>query len=159
MPLLPYIEPIFAEGIENVGLVGDDHDIGPGGWQSSRELAQRLCTPVILDRGHDQTALGEIGRWFDLAKPEQFARLDSAIEHAGVDLPDRDFELVHGLPNRPREGTALVVKLPLLVDVLKMERIRIGLIRVGRAVPDHNDVPTVAQCTNPFRRRRRQLAV
>src|SRR5262245_22757994 len=41
-----HVEPVLAEGVENIGLVGDDDDIGAGGRHRRRELTQRLGAPI-----------------------------------------------------------------------------------------------------------------
>jgi len=59
-------------------------------------------------------------------------------------------ELAHGVADRPGKRSATVVELPLLGDVLDIERIGVGLILMGRAVAEHNDVPALTDCGNPF---------
>ena len=60
-------------------------------------------------------------------------------------LPDRDLQLAHRLADLARERAALVVELALLGDIGEIERIGVGLILMGRAVPEHDDVPAAAQ--------------
>src|SRR5262245_65204770 len=42
-----HLEPILAEGVENVRLVGDDHDVGSGGRNGTGELAEGLRPPIV----------------------------------------------------------------------------------------------------------------
>src|SRR5262245_26222762 len=87
---LAHVKPIFAEGIEDVRLVGDEDNVGACGRYGSGQLAQRLRAPVVLDRRDHKAALREIGGARHLTKSQQRSSLDRAIEQAGDNLPHRN---------------------------------------------------------------------
>jgi hypothetical protein len=76
-----------------------------------------------------------------------------------MDLGYRDPKLAHRRSHCARLFPSLIVQLALLGDVLEMEGIRIGLIRRRCSVPEHDYVPALTHCINPFRLRWAALAV
>src|SRR4051794_32676753 len=82
------LEPVLAEGVEDVRLVGHEHDVGSGGRGRRRESAERLGPAVVLVRRDHEAALGEVRRRLHLAEAEERAGLDRALEQAGAHLPD-----------------------------------------------------------------------
>ena len=58
--------------------------------------------------------------------------------------------LLHGCSHSASLLAPLTVELALLGDVLKMERIRVGLIRRRCTVSEHDYVTALAHCIDPF---------
>jgi hydroxyacylglutathione hydrolase len=153
-----HIEPILAEGVHDVRLVRDDDDVAAGRRDRRGELTQCLRPPVILDRRDHEPAFGDVSSRLGFAEPKQRAGLDRPIEHAGVDLRDRDFQLAHRIADRPRQCAATVVELALLGDVADIERIGVGLVRMRRPMPEHDHMASAPQGINPFGLRGQSLA-
>ena len=153
------VEPVLAERIHDVRLVRHDHGVGAFSGHLADELAKGLRAPVVLVRRDDEAALGDVGRGFDVAEAQQCAGVNGALEHAGLNLPHRDPEFAHRLADRFCQRTAFVVELALLGDISRIERVGVGLIRIGRAVAENDHVPALAQGVDPFRLRCRRLAV
>ena len=123
------------------------------------KLAKGIRAPVVLDRRDDEAALGDIGCGFDVAEAEQGAGVHRPLEHAGSNQAYRDPQLAHGLADRFRQCPAGVVELALLGDVAQIERIGVGLIRMGGAVAENDHVSALAQGVDRVRLRCRGLAV
>src|SRR5437588_1762029 len=123
-----YVEPVLAEGIQNVRLMSDDHDVAAGGRLRRDEHAQRLRAPIVLNRSDDKASFGEVDRCRQGAKAHQRPRLDRSIEHAGVDLSDRNPKLAQRIADCARQRATLLVELALLGDILEVERIGVGLV-------------------------------
>jgi hypothetical protein len=144
------VEPVLAERIHDVGLVADDHGVAAGRRSGGGELAQRLRPAIVFDRRHHEAALADVGARRDFAEAEQLAGLDRSIEHAGEDLAHRNVELAHRLADGARQHAPIVVELALLGDIGEVERIGVGLILVGGAVPEHDHVSALPQRIDPF---------
>src|SRR5262245_54076117 len=87
---LAHLEPVFAEGIQNVRLVRDHDDIRARGRHRRNDLAQGAGASIVLDRRHHEPAFGVIDRRLDRAELHQCARIDRPLEQAGVDLSNGD---------------------------------------------------------------------
>ena len=105
-----------------------DHEVAAGWRRCGDELAKRLGSPIVFRRRHHEAALADIGRGLDLTVAQQRAGIDRALEHAGLNFADGNPEFVHGLTDRFGERTAVVVELALLGNVLRIERIGVGLV-------------------------------
>src|SRR4029077_4608526 len=70
---------------------------------------------------------------------------DRAVVLAGVDLAERDAELAVRRADLLRDLFALVAQQALLRDVVVVQRIGIGLVAVGRAVAEHDDVAALPE--------------
>ena len=67
-----------------------------------------------------------------------------------MDLADRNLQLAHVIPDRAGELATLIVELALLGDVLEIERVGVGLVAMGRAVAEDDDVTAAAHGRHPF---------
>ena len=151
------VEPVLAEGVDDVGLVADQDDVGAGRRRRRCQRAQGGHPAVVLVRRDDEPALGEVGRRRHLAEAQQGAGLDGALELAGLDLADGNLQRAKRVAHRLGRGAARIVELALVSRILRVERIGIGLIGIGRAMAHDDDVAAVAQRGNPGGSRRRRL--
>src|SRR5450631_4382476 len=58
---LLHLEPILAKGIDDVGLMRDNHDIASGGGSLTGKFAEGLRAADILLWRNDKSTLGNIG--------------------------------------------------------------------------------------------------
>jgi hypothetical protein len=63
----------------------------------------------------------------------------------GDDLAHGNADLLEGCPEGLGGLLALGIQLPLLGDIVEVERIGVGLVRMGGAVPHNDDVTACAQ--------------
>src|SRR5262249_3741093 len=87
----------------------------------------------------------------------QRAGFDRAIEHAGLDLADRDPELAERLTDLLGLRAPRFIELALLGDILGIERIGVGLVLVSGAMTEDDHVPALAHGIDPLRLRLRAL--
>jgi len=66
---------------------------------------------------------------------------------------------VHRFADRFCQRTAVLVKLALLGDIFQIERIGVGLIRIGRAMTENDHMSALAQGVDRIGWRCRGLAV
>ena len=75
-----------------------------------------------------------------------------------MDLANQNLHFAQRFSDRSCKCAAIVVELALLGDVVRIERIGVGLILVGRAMAKHDHIAAVTQCIDQFRLLRRGLA-
>jgi hypothetical protein len=108
---------------------------------SRSALARRLFS----SGAHHEAALAEIGGGLDVLEAGQHCGLVGAIELARTDLADRHARRFDRCAERLGELLALVVEFALLGDVGEVERVGIGLVAEGRAVPHEYHVSAFPQ--------------
>ncbi len=77
--------------------------------------------------------------------PVSIARLNMLVCTLPTGIPS----LRMASPIDLRQGAALVVELTLLGDVVEIEWIGVGLVAMGRAVSEDDNVPALAQFVQP----------
>ena len=74
------------------------------------------------------------------------ARTAVSVEQACIDLADRRADLAQGVAEGFRQCPALLVEVALGRDIVRMERIRVGLVGECGAMAHEDDEPAGAQC-------------
>src|SRR5262249_54028739 len=155
---LAHVEPVLAESIEDVRLVGDHDDIDPGGYCRSGYFPQGRRTPIVFDRSDNEPTLSEVGGGNHVPASHQRAGIGCALEKAAVNLADGDPEFAHRFPNRFCQRPPFIIELALLDDVTWIERVGVGLILIGRAMTEDDHIAAITQRIDPFGLRRCGLA-
>ena len=135
-----YLEPVFAERVEDVGLVRHDERVFACGRHNAGQFPESFRPAIVFDGRHDETAFGDIQCRTHFTAAHQLASLDRPIEFAGVDVTELDAKLLEGGADLLRNINAAGAEHSLLRNVVMGERIGIRLIAIRRAVTKHNNI-------------------
>jgi hypothetical protein len=113
--------------------------------------AQRQSAAAVFVGGNHEAALGDIGSRRHFSEAQQRSGLDRALERAGHHHANGNLQPAHGLADHFGLRAALVVELTLCRDVLHVEGIGVGLVRIGRAVAKDDDVSAEPEVVEPIR--------
>src|SRR5262249_32301915 len=80
-----HVEPILAESINDVWLVGDQNSVRPGIRLDCKHLAESVGAAVVFVRRHDEPAFREIHRFLNILEARKYRGLVGAVELARID--------------------------------------------------------------------------
>src|SRR5262245_43041662 len=101
LPLL-YVEPILAQRIEDVRLVGNENGVRTRLWGYCQQLAKRIRAAMFLVRRYHEPALGQVGSLLDVYETSNRRSFVCTVKFAGIDLTDWNSGLMQRLAKSSR---------------------------------------------------------